>query len=137
MALADCFDVMTAERCYSKSMAPSAVVKEIHRNRGTQFDERLALQFIKTIGLYPPGTIVEMANGCLGIVLERSQKYQHLPKVLLLKDSKQQKARKQLLNLSLIEQGKLGREHLIKHDHANDYAGIRIADHQDFIVTFE
>lgn len=137
VTLADSFDAMIADRCYSKAMTPSAAVKEIYKNRGTQFDERLALQFIKTIGLYPPGTIVELANGCLGIVLERSQKYQHLPKVLLLKDGKGKLLKKKLIDLTLIEQGKKDRTFLIKNDHPDGYQGLKVADYQDFIVSLE
>jgi HD-GYP domain-containing protein (c-di-GMP phosphodiesterase class II) len=137
ISLADSFDAMTAERCYSKAMTASAAVKEIYRCRGTQFDERLALQFIKTIGLYPPGTIAELANGCLGLVLERSQKYQHLPRLLLLRDSKKILPQSKVIDLSLIEQGKLDRGFLIKHDHPDGYAGIKVADYKDFIVTLE
>jgi HD-GYP domain-containing protein (c-di-GMP phosphodiesterase class II) len=135
VSLADSFDAMTANRIYSKSMTPSAAVKEIYANRGTQFDEKLALQFIKIIGLYPPGTIVELVNGCLGIVLERSQKYQRLPKVLLLKNTSGNKVRKELIDLSLIEQGKMDRSFLIKSDHHDGYEGLNVADYQHFIIS--
>lgn len=137
ITLADSFDAMTADRCYSPAITPSAAVKEIYKHRGTQFDERLALQFIKTIGLYPPGTIVELANGCLGIVLERSQKYQHLPKVLLLKDKLGKAVRKTLIDLIEVEQGKKDRSFLIKNDHPDGYKGLKVADYQDFIVSLE
>ena len=135
VSLADSFDAMTAERPYKKAMTPSKAVKEIYKARGTQFDERLALQFIKTIGLYPPGTIVELANGYLGIVLERSQKYQQLPKVLLLKDPMDKKIKKELLDLILVEQGKKDRSFLIKNDHPDGYKGLKVVDYQDFIVS--
>jgi len=135
ISITDCFDAMTAERCYSKAMTPSAAVKEIYKGRGTQFDEALALKFIKLIGLYPPGTIVEMVNGYMGIVLERNQKYQQLPKVLLLKDEKKSKIKKQLIDLELIEQGKLARDYLIKQDYADGHDNIYIADYQHFIQT--
>ncbi len=137
VSLADSFDAMTADRCYSKPITPSSAVKEIYKNRGTQFDERLALEFIKTIGLYPPGTVVELANGNLGLVLERSQKFQHLPKVLLLQDGNGKAVRKTLLDLTLVEQGKLDREFLIKSDHPDGYSGIKVVDYQKFIVTLE
>ena len=79
---------MTAERCYSNVITPTTAMKIIYRDKGTHFDEYLALQFIKTIGLYPPGTIVELKNGFLAIVIERHHRYQHLPKVLLISDQK-------------------------------------------------
>ncbi len=137
ISLADSFDAMTADRCYSKAMTPSAAVKEIYKNRGAQFDEKLALRFIKTIGLYPPGTIVELGNGHLGIVLERSQKYQHLPKVLLLKNSKGERIKKVLIDLTEVEEGKKDRSFLIKRDHPDGYADLYVADYKDFIATLE
>jgi len=137
VALADSFDAMTAVRCYSHAMTPSAAVKEIYKNRGTQFDEKMALQFIKTIGLYPPGTIVGLANGYLGIVLERSQKYQHLPKVLLLKDDAGKAVKTKLIDLTLIEQGKKDRSFLITSDHPDGYQDLHVADYQDFIISLE
>jgi HD-GYP domain-containing protein (c-di-GMP phosphodiesterase class II) len=135
VSLADSFDAMTANRVYSKAMTSSAAVKEIYASRGTQFDENLALQFIKVIGLYPPGTVVELSNGFLGIVLERSQKYQRLPKVLLLKDASGSEIKKELIDLSLIEQDKMDRAFLIKNDHHDGYQGLNVADYKDFIIS--
>ena len=135
ISIIDAFDAMTAERCYSKSMTPSAAVKEIYHHRGTQFDSEIALKFIKLIGLYPPGTVVELVNGYSGLVLERNQRYQQLPKVLILKNEKKETVRKKLIDLELIEQGKLGREFLIKQDFADGHNGIYIANYQHFIQT--
>jgi HD-GYP domain-containing protein (c-di-GMP phosphodiesterase class II) len=135
ISLADSFDAMTAERCYSKPMTASAAVKEIYKNRGTQFDETLALKFIKTIGLYPPGSIVELANGFAGLVLERNQKYQHLPIVLLLKNNNDEWCEKKQVDLSLIKTEKLPKHYLIKADHADGYRGINMADYKDFIAS--
>lgn len=135
ISIVDSFDAMTAERCYSKAKTASAAIREVYRGRGTQFDHRLALEFIKLVGLYPPGTIVELNNGYVGIVLERSQQYQQLPKVMLLKDEKNQTIKKRLVNLELVEQDKLPKDYLIKQDHPNGFKGINISDHQDFIQT--
>ena len=137
VSIVDSFDAMTAERKYSTSMTSSAAVKEIYRCRGTQFDEKLALQFIELIGMYPPGTIVELSNGYLGIVLERSQMYQRLPKVLLLKDALGKKVKKELIDLSLIEKGTMNRSFLIKGDHRDGYQGLKVADYQHFILSIE
>jgi HD-GYP domain-containing protein (c-di-GMP phosphodiesterase class II) len=135
VSIVDSFDAMTAERKYSKSMTSSAAVKEIYRCKGTQFDEKLALQFIEIIGMYPPGTVVELSNGCLGIVLERSQKFQRLPKVLLLKDAAGKSVKKEVIDLSLIEKGTMNRSFLIKGDHRDGYKGLKVADYQHFIMS--
>ena len=78
IAIVDAFDAMTADRCYSPAITPSAAVKIIYGDIGTHFDEELALRFIKTVGTHPPGTIVELANGNLALVIERHHRYQHL-----------------------------------------------------------
>lgn len=135
VSIVDSFDAMTAERSYSKAITSSAAVKEIYRCRGTQFDETLALQFIEIVGMYPPATVVELSNGYLGIVLERSQKFQRLPKVLLLLDAAGNKVKKQIIDLSLIEKGTMSRSFLIKGDHRDGYKGLRVADYQDFIMS--
>lgn len=135
ISLTDSFDAMTAERCYSKAMTPSAAVREIYKGRGTQFDDALTLKFIKSIGLYPPGTVVELHNGYLGLVMERSQKYQRLPKVLVLQDKQKKELKKKVIDLTLIEYGKLEKEFLIRQDHPDGYSNIRVADYQHFIPT--
>jgi HD-GYP domain-containing protein (c-di-GMP phosphodiesterase class II) len=135
VSIVDSFDAMTAERNYSKAMTSSAAAKEIYRCRGTQFDEKLALQFIEVVGIYPPGTVVELSNGSLGIVLERGQKFQRLPKVLLLLNAAGNKVKKQIIDLSLIEQGTMSRSFLIKGDHRDGYKGLKVADYQDSIMS--
>ncbi|MFT6201807.1 MAG: HD-GYP domain-containing protein (c-di-GMP phosphodiesterase class II) [Candidatus Endobugula sp.] len=135
VSLADSYDAMTADRHYSKAITPSAAIKEIYKHRGTQFDEKLALQFIEAISLYPPGTIVELVNGYLAIVLERNQKYRHLPKILLLKDASGKQVKKKLIDLTLTAQGKLEQSFLIESDHPDGYAGLKVADYHHFVMS--
>mgnify|MGYP001627979931 FL=1 len=59
----------------------------INRNSGSQFDEELASDFIQLIGIYPPGSIVEMTNGEVGIVIESERSSKLKPKLLLVRES--------------------------------------------------
>jgi len=59
----------------------------IHKHRGTQFDQELAEAFIQMIGIYPPGSIVEMLNGEVGVVVESHPKHKLKPKVLMVRDA--------------------------------------------------
>jgi len=45
LAVADAFDAMTSDRPYRKALKPEDALKEISRNRGTQFDPEIALAF--------------------------------------------------------------------------------------------
>jgi putative nucleotidyltransferase with HDIG domain len=133
ISLVDSFDAMTAQRCYSDAMTPSAAIREIFKHRGEQFDTELALEFIKTIGLYPPGTVVELVNGYLGLVIERSDLYRHLPKILLLKDESGNKLKQKVIDLTLTESKELGNEFLVKKDHPNGYQDIFLENYRKFI----
>ncbi|MCD6297514.1 MAG: HD domain-containing protein [Deltaproteobacteria bacterium] len=45
LAVADAFDAMTSDRTYRKALEPEDAVKEISRNRGTQFDPEIVRAF--------------------------------------------------------------------------------------------
>lgn len=135
IAIVDTFDALTANRCYSKPITPSAAVKIIYNERGAHFDEDLVLRFIKTIGLYPPGTIVELTNGSLALTIERHHSFQHLPKVILIHDKSGKDLANKVVDLSSIDSGKLPRSFLIKTDHPDGYAGINIKDYEDFFAS--
>jgi HD-GYP domain-containing protein (c-di-GMP phosphodiesterase class II) len=85
-ALADCYDAMTSPRSYARVFTTSEALEVIRTNAGTQFDRSLALEFVKCIGEYPPGSLVEMSSGEVGIVLSSTDEYGLFPKVLLVRD---------------------------------------------------
>jgi HD-GYP domain-containing protein (c-di-GMP phosphodiesterase class II) len=113
VAIVDAFDAMTSERCYSKAKSTLDALKEIYRDRGSHFDEELALEFIQLIGPYPPGTIVELKNGYVGIVLSSEVKKRHLPFVKLVLDQQKQPQEPEVVNLLDVERGTLGKEFLV------------------------
>ncbi len=114
IAIVDAYDAMTSNRCYARARSPMEAIKIIFENRGAQFDDELALQFIKAIGPYPPGTIVELRNGMVGIVISAKQKFRHLPTVLVLRDENKQPIAERTLELHLTDTGELGKDNLIK-----------------------
>lgn len=86
-ALADCYDAMTSPRSYARVFTTSEALDVIRSNAGTQFDRSLAMEFVKCIGEYPPGSLVEMSSGEIGIVLSSTDEFGLFPKVLLVRDS--------------------------------------------------
>ena len=71
VALADCFDAMTASRVYmERPFTPDAVVRYMLENAGRMFDPDLLREFIGIIGLYPVGSLVRLENGDLAVVTE-------------------------------------------------------------------
>ncbi|MCB1668878.1 MAG: HD-GYP domain-containing protein [Porticoccaceae bacterium] len=113
VSIVDAFDAMTSERCYSKAKSTLDALKEIYRGRGAHFDDDLALEFIQLIGPYPPGTIVELKNGYIGIVLSSKVKKRHMPFVKIVLDQQKQPQEPEVVDLLDVERGSLGKEFLI------------------------
>ncbi len=114
IAIVDAFDAMTSDRCYDAARSTLDALKEIYRERGKQFDEELALEFIQLMGPYPPGTIVELNNGAVGIVLSSQEKKRHLPQVRLILDENKQSMEEQVVDLIDVQRGSLPRDWLIR-----------------------
>jgi putative nucleotidyltransferase with HDIG domain len=114
IAIVDAFDAMTSDRCYDAARSTLDALKEIYRHRGKHFDEELALEFIQLMGPYPPGTIVELNNGHVGIVLSSVEKKRHLPKVRVLLDKEKNSMQEEIVDLLSVERGMLPRDWLIR-----------------------
>ena len=114
ISIVDAYDAITSDRCYSKAVSPVDAQKEIYQNRGKQFDEEYALAFMQAIGPYPPGTIVELRNGMVGIVLAGRRKFRHLPTIIILRDAEKQAIDEQTTDLYLTDSGKLDKGYLIR-----------------------
>lgn len=71
VSLADRYCAMIAERDQREAMVPSLAIKEIHARHGKSIDPALIGALIGTLGLYPPGAYVRLANGETAIVVHR------------------------------------------------------------------
>lgn len=114
IAIVDAFDAMTSDRCYDQARSTLDALKEIYRHRGTHFDEDYSLEFIQLMGPYPPGTIVELINGYVAIVLSSMEKKRHLPLVKLVLDQDKQPIGEEFIDLQDVQRGTLTREWLIR-----------------------
>lgn len=131
ISIVDAYDAMTADRCYSPSIPSTEALKKIFKDRGTHFDDRLALEFIKSVGLYPPGTIVELVNGLIAIVFETNTKYRHLPKVIVVKNQETALGKNVLIDLADVEKAKMDKSFLIKRALKEGDFGVYIKDYRD------
>lgn len=137
IAIVDAYDAMTVDRCYSSAKTSTEALKILYKARGSHFDDELVLQFIKSVGLYPPGSIVELYSGHVGVVVETNRKFRHLPRVVLLLDEQKQTLKKEeLIDLSRIESGELNRRYLIKQVWKDKSFGISVAECQQRGLQF-
>ncbi|HEY5998774.1 MAG TPA: HD-GYP domain-containing protein [bacterium] len=69
VAIADCYDALTSSRVYRRvAVPPEETLRYIVKNSGTLFDPVLGKLFANTLGLYPAGTLCQLASGELAVV---------------------------------------------------------------------
>lgn len=136
ITICDVYDAITSDRVYKEGRSSLEAMKILYQNRGTKFDDRLVTEFIRCIGLYPPGSVVELRNGKVGIVISTNYRNRHLPKVLVLRDEHKMPTRESVVNLE--QSVRTGDEsHIIQRVLPNGSCGIRIEKYIEQGLTIE
>ncbi len=73
-AICDVYDALTSNRCYKTGWEPAETLRKMTEWKNGHFDERIFYAFVKTIGIYPSGTLVKLKSGNLAVVVEQTQK---------------------------------------------------------------
>ncbi len=68
--IVDIYDALTATRCYKEAMSPAVAFKILLSLTPFHLDESLVYEFIRCIGVYPVGSLVQLSDGRVGIVWE-------------------------------------------------------------------
>lgn len=69
-AVVDIYDKLTAARPNSEGMVPFKAMQQLSKLGGTHLDKELVYSFIRCLGIYPVGALVELNNGRMGVVVE-------------------------------------------------------------------
>ena len=87
IAIIDSYDAMISDRCYRKGMSPSRALNQLYKGKSELYDAELVKQFIQMVGVYPVGSLVEMNNGQVGVVLSVNEHSKLEPVVELVTDT--------------------------------------------------
>lgn len=82
-AIVDAYVAMINPRPYAKTFAPHEAVKELFAGVDTRWYGPLVEQFVQAIGVFPVGSLVEMANGHVAIVIQHNTIRRLEPKILI------------------------------------------------------
>lgn len=87
-AIVDVYDALTSNRVYHNGNEPTEVLKKMLEWSEHHFSPSLVHHFIRTIGIYPVGTLVRLESGYLAVVIEQHHDDLLRPKVRLIFNSK-------------------------------------------------
>ncbi|MEG0884556.1 MAG: HD domain-containing phosphohydrolase, partial [Janthinobacterium sp.] len=77
IGLADRYCARVSARNYRRSIVPDQALQHIFLDQGVPIDPLLGEQFVKLLGKYPPGTLVRLRSGELGVVTQRGAAHVH------------------------------------------------------------
>jgi HD-GYP domain-containing protein (c-di-GMP phosphodiesterase class II) len=89
-AIADAYDAMTLNRRYAAAMSPHAALRQLDGLRGEKYDAALVNELAHVLGIYPVGTLVELADGCLGLVCGQRPRHPLQPRLVVTHDAARQ-----------------------------------------------
>lgn len=87
-SIADVYDSFTSTRSYHRGMCPAAALRMMFQWSRSHFDQKLMQDFMRCVGFYPVGTLVQLESGLLGVVVEQHECSLLTPKVRVFYDTR-------------------------------------------------
>lgn len=69
VTIANVFDNLCNQRVVARSKTPSEALAFMYKNELVKYDKVALSAFVKALGVYPPGTLVALKSGKVGIVM--------------------------------------------------------------------
>ena len=84
VGLADAYDAMINHRSYAEALSPYDAMRELYELRDIKFQAEMVEEFIQALGMYPVGTLVELNDGRVAVVVSENKANRLRPKLLVL-----------------------------------------------------
>jgi len=90
----DCYDAMITRRPYADQKCAYDAVCELNRLAGTKFQKEVVEQFVRAIGMFPTGSLVELNTGEVALVTGQHASRRLRPKLRVILDGDRQPLRR-------------------------------------------
>ncbi|HHA19340.1 MAG TPA: DUF3391 domain-containing protein [Methylophaga sp.] len=135
IAVIDSYDSMISDTPYSQGITTLDACRHIYQYKNSLYDKDILGHFIHFIGIYAPGSLVEMNTGEVGIIIEANNDKGIKPRILLILGSDKIKKNKRIIDLKKGDVTLTNNVYSIKKSLSNGAYGINIEDHIDSITA--
>jgi len=116
-AVCDVYDAITSDRPYKRGWDPAESIRKMAEWKG-HFDPVVFQAFVKTVGIYPVGSLVRLESGRIGVVLEQQAKSLLMPRVKVFFSARSKTPIPQeILDLSKL----VGRDKIVSRESAEEW----------------
>ena len=122
--IVDVYDAVTADRVYKQGMQPTQAFRILLKGVDLHFDADLVTRFIKCMGVYPVGTLVQLSNQRLAIVMQRNEQQPLKPVVKVIYHA----GRRHYLDVQWLDLAKKGVQETIESTVDPKEFGINLAN---------
>lgn len=117
-AVCDVYDAITSNRPYKKGWSPAESIRKMAEWSKGHFDESVFQAFVKTVGIYPTGSLVRLESGKLAVVIEQNDSSLLMPKVKIFFSAKtKMPIIQEVLDLAKLQ----GKEKIIGRESPDDW----------------
>lgn len=88
VTLCDIFNAVSSNRAYKGKLSADEALEILRAEAVYELDRDIYYHLLKVVNIYPPGTVVELSNGDIGIVLKENPEAQTRPVVQIIRDRK-------------------------------------------------
>ena len=108
--IVDTYDAITSPRPHADAVTSTEAVSLLYDQRDKAFQSSLVEQFIQSIGVYPTGTLVELSNQEVGVVISQNPSRRLRPQVMVVLDAnRRQLSMNRIVDLLKVEHDERGR----------------------------
>lgn len=108
IAIVDMYDAIISDRVYQDGRTHLEAINIMTKVSGQHLDAGLSIKFIECLGIYPPGSIVELSNGEVAIVLEVNPRAKIRPVILILLDEDKQPHPERIVDMTKLDMDHAG-----------------------------
>ncbi|MEX1082275.1 MAG: HD-GYP domain-containing protein [Halofilum sp. (in: g-proteobacteria)] len=85
VAIANAYESLTSGRAHRQALRPDRALNQLYADASRTYGEDMFRALIRCVGIYPVGSLVELDNGALSVVIGSSPDARLRPTVLLLR----------------------------------------------------